>query len=148
MVQYSRNVFQSILVFMLVSIGINGCKDDYTSVIPYVYVDFSINPTTHIELNVPGGSIYIPNQGYGGIIIFRDFVDSSNPFLAYDATCTYEVISTTRVVSDGSGLAACPECKSQFMLFGGSGGINKGPAIEPLKQYHTYYTGGRITIKN
>ncbi len=148
MVQFSRNVFKAIFVFILISVGINGCKDDYTSVIPYVYVDFSINPNTHIELNVPGGSIYIPNEGFGGIIIFRDLVDSSNPFLAFDAACTHEVISTIRVKADGTGIATCPDCKSEFILFGGSGGVNKPPAVEPLKQYHTYFSGGRIIIKN
>jgi Rieske Fe-S protein len=52
------------------------------------------------------------------------------------------------VESDGSGTATCPECKSQFILFGGDGSATKGPAGEPLKQYHTYYTGSTIHIKN
>jgi nitrite reductase/ring-hydroxylating ferredoxin subunit len=148
MVQFSRNNIQTFFFFIFFSIGIYGCKDDYSSVIPYVYVEFSINPSSIIELNIPGGSVYISSVGYGGIIIFRDLVDSSNPYLAFDAACTYEVSSMTRVKADGSGLATCPECKSQFILFGGNGAATKPPAVEPLKQYHTYYTGGRIIIKN
>ena len=148
MVQYSRNVIKAIFVCIFIFFGTNGCQKDYTSSIPYVYVDFSINPTNYIELNIPGGSIYIPNVGFGGIIIFRDLVDSSNPYLAYDAACTYEVSSMTRVKADGSGLVTCPVCKSQFILFGGNGSPTKAPAVEPLKQYHTYYSGGRIAIKN
>jgi nitrite reductase/ring-hydroxylating ferredoxin subunit len=146
MVQFSRNLIKAFIVFIFVSIGINGCKDDYTSVIPYVYVNFTVIPP--IELNVPGGSIYIKNQGYGGVIIFRDLVDSSNPFLAYDAACTYEVLSSVQVKSDGSGLATCPVCKSQFLLFSGSGSPSKPPASQPLKQYHTYFTGSVITVRN
>jgi nitrite reductase/ring-hydroxylating ferredoxin subunit len=148
MVQFSRNVMKAFFIFIFLLIGINGCKDDYTSVIPYVYVEFSINPYTEIDLNIPGGSIYIPKQGYGGIIVFHDFVESSNPFLAFDAACTHEVVPSIRVIADGSGIATCTDCKSQFMLFGGSGSVNKPPAIEPLKQYHTYFSGGRIVIKN
>jgi nitrite reductase/ring-hydroxylating ferredoxin subunit len=148
MVQFSRNLIKAFFVFILVSIGINGCKDDYTSVIPYVYVNLTINPSNIIELNIPGGSVYIPNNGYGGLLIFRDLVDSSNPFLAYDAACTYEVLSSVQVKSDGSGLATCPVCKSQFLLFSGSGSPSKPPASQPLKQYHTYFAGGLITVKN
>lgn len=148
MVQLSRNILKVILVCFFLLPGINGCKDEYTSVIPYVYVNVDINPVSFIELNIPGGSYYFGNSGYGGIIIFRDLVDNLNPFLAYDATCTYEVSSTVRVVADGSGIATCPHCHSQFILFGGNGSPTKGPAVEPLKQYHTSYINGRILVKN
>ena len=127
----------------------NGCKDDYNSVIPYIYVNMDVNPTTYIELNIPGGAAYFKNAGYGGILVFRDLVDSSNPFLAFDACCPFEVSSTTRVaVKDDSGVATCPVCGSQFILFGGNGSPIKGPASEPLKQYHTSFVGGRILIRN
>lgn len=148
MKQFSAKIYKTVLLALLLSIGINGCKDDYVSVVPYVYVNFSINPTNIIELNIPGGSYYFGNEGYGGIIVFRDLADSTNPFLAYDATCTHEVSTTTRVVADGSGLATCPVCKSQFILFSGSGSPTKGPAIEPLRQYHANYTGNRISVTN
>ena len=148
MVQFSRNVLKAIFICLFISFGTNGCKDDYVSVIPYVYVNFSINPTNFIEFNIPGGSYYFANKGYGGIIIFRDLADSSNPFLAFDATCTHEVSSTCRVVADGSGLAQCPCCDSQYILFGGNGSPTKGPAIEPLKQYHTDSSTGRISVTN
>jgi len=148
MVQFSSKVFKTVFVGLLLLIGSNACKDDYTSVVPYVYVDMPINPTSYIEFNIPGGSVYFKNAGFGGIIVFRDQIDSSNPFLAFDAACTYEVSSTCRVVADGSGLATCPCCGSQYILSGGNGSPVKGPAIEPLKQYHTSYTGGRILVRN
>ena len=143
-----RKIYSSLLVIFFLLAGTNACKDDYTSVIPYVYVNMNINPTNFIELNIPGGSYYFADKGYGGIILFRDLTDSSNPFLAYDATCTHEVSSTTRVVADASGIATCPTCKSQFILFSGNGSPIKGPAVEPLRQYHTSYVGGRIIISN
>lgn len=143
-----RKIYAPFLIVLLVLIGSNGCKDEYNSVIPYVTVRMDINPTNFIELNIPGGSYYFPNYGYGGVIIFRDLTDSSNPFLAYDATCTYEISTTTRVVANESGIATCPTCKSQFILFGGNGNPIKGPAIEPLRQYRTNYASGRIIVTN
>jgi len=148
MFHLSRKIYSSLLVIFFLLAGTNACKDDYTSVIPYVYVNMNINPTNFIELNIPGGSYYFADKGYGGIILFRDLTDSSNPFLAYDATCTHEVSTTTRVVADASGIATCTTCKSQFVLFSGNGSPIKGPAVEPLRQYHTSYVGGRIIISN
>jgi hypothetical protein len=143
-----RNFVQMLLVLVLILTGSNSCKDDYSSTIPYVYVNFTVNPKNIIELNVPGGSIFIPSEGYGGVIIFRDLVDSPNPYLAYDAACTYEGLSMVHVVSDGAGTATCKECKSQYVLFSGDGRPVSGIAGEPLKQYHTYYSGDLIQIKN
>jgi Rieske Fe-S protein len=149
MAQLSRNVFKAILICFFLLSGINGCKDDYTSIIPNVTVNFNVNTASYIELNVPGGSVVFPNVGYGGVIVFRDLTDnSSNPFLAFDATCTKEVSSTVKVVADESGIATCPKCGSQFILFGGNGSPIKGPATEPLKQYRTTYSGGLINVRN
>jgi Rieske Fe-S protein len=148
MFHLSRKIYLSILVVFFILAGSNACKDDYNSVIPYVYVNMNINPTNFIEFNIPGGSYYFSNNGYGGIIVFRDLTDSANPFLAFDAACTHEISTTARVTADDSGIATCPVCKSQFILFGGNGSPIKGPAIEPLRQYKTTYTGGRIIISN
>ena len=139
----------SFLICLFILPVINGCKKDYTSVVPYFTVDYSFNPTSYIELNIPGGSSYFRGVGYGGIIIFRDLIDESNPYLAFDATCTYEVSTTCRVVaSDTSGLVKCPCCGSEYMLFGGNGSPTKGPAVEPLKQYRTSYSGAFVNVRN
>ena len=148
MVRNFRNVIKTVLICLFILAGTNGCKDDYISVIPYVYVNMNFNPTNIIEFNIPGGSYYFANAGFGGIIVFRDLIDSSNPFLAFDATCTHETSQSCRVAADGSGLAKCPCCGSVYILFGGNGSPTSGPAIEPLKQYRTTYTGGRIIVTN
>lgn len=148
MAQLSVNRLKTVFICLFFLTGISGCKDDYTSVIPYATVNMDFNPTSYIEFNIPGGSVYFKNAGFGGIIIFRDQIDSSNPFLAFDAACTHEVSSTCRVTTDGSGIAECPCCGSQYILIGGNGSPVKGPAIEPLKQYRTSYTGGRIIVRN
>lgn len=140
---------KTVLICLFFLSGINGCKDDYNSVVPYVHVEMNINPSNIIELNIPGGSFYFDKQGYGGVIIFRDLTDSSNPFLAYDAACTHEVSSTCKVeASDSGGLVTCKCCGSKYILFSGNGSPTKGPAIEPLKQYRTYFSGGLIMVRN
>jgi len=146
---FSRKAFIILLTGTFITLASISCKDDFNSAIPYVYVDMSVSPTSFIELNIPGGTAYFKNVGYGGIIVFRDLADGSNPFFAFDACCPYEVSSTIRVeVKDDGGVATCPTCGSQFILFGGDGSPIKGPAVEPLKQYHTSFVGGRILVRN
>ncbi len=148
--QFPKNKAKTVLLFFFLLTGISGCKDDYTSVIPYVRVNMDINPANYIEFNIPGGAVYFENFGYGGIIILNNWGDTTTPYLAFDASCTYEVSSTVRVeVNDsGSGVVTCPKCGSQFMLLGGYGSPIKGPAKEPLKQYHAISAGGRIIVTN
>lgn len=150
MFHLSRKIYSSILVVFFILAGSNACKDDYNSVIPYVYVNMNINPTNFIEFNIPGGSYYFSNKGYGGIIVINNWGDDNNPFQAFDAACPYEISSLVRVavLENGSGVATCPKCGSQFMIFGGNGSPIKGPASEPLRQYKTTYTGGRIIVSN
>ncbi|MGE5393586.1 MAG: hypothetical protein ACM3P1_02525 [Candidatus Saccharibacteria bacterium] len=137
------------LTVLFIMAGTQGCKDDYESVIPYVPVDFNLNKSNIIELNIDGGSFYLPNLGYGGIIVFKDMTDSQNPYLAFDATCPFEISPTYRVVTtQGSGVAKCTKCGSEFILMGGTGSPIKGPATKPLKQYRTSYSGALINIRN
>jgi hypothetical protein len=150
MFHLSRKIYSSLLVIFFLLAGTNACKDDYTSVIPYVRVNMNIPTANYIEFNIPGGAVYFENYGYGGVIIVENWGDTTNPFLAFDAACTNEILSTVRVeVTDsGSGIATCSECGSEFMLLGGSGSPIKGPAKEPLKQYHCVSSNGRIIVSN
>jgi hypothetical protein len=147
---FSAKSFKSVFGGCLILIFAFACKDDYTSVVPYVPVNMSINPVNIIELNIPSGTYYFKDAGYGGIIILNNFGDNISPYLAFDATCTYEVSSKTRVkvIENGTGIATCPQCGSQFLIFGGNGTPIKGPAVEPLKQYRTNYSAGRIIVRN
>lgn len=148
--QLSGKLYKTLLILAFLMIGSNGCKKDYISVIPYVYVNFSIPIANYIELNVPGGSVYLKGVGYGGIIVVNNWGDSTTPYLAYDAACTYEASSSVSVAvkDNGDAYATCPECGSQFMLMGTSGSPIKGPAAQPLKQYNATLVNGLILIHN
>lgn len=148
--QFSGKVLKTVLIFTFLIFGMNGCKDDYSSAIPYVYVYKKINLENQIDLNIPFGSIYLNYLGYGGIIILNNFGDYTYPYKAFDAACTYEVSSLIRVeVNENGGIiATCPKCKSQFNLADGIASPINGPAVEPLKQYHANLLNGQLLISN
>lgn len=150
MVQWSLKRYVPLLVLFFVLAGSNSCKNDSNSVVPYVPVSMNINPTNYIEFNIPGGAVYFKDAGYGGVIVVNNWGDSVSPYLAFDATCTYEVSPDVRVeiLENGSGTVTCPKCGSQFMIFGASGIPIKGPAARPLKQYSAISAGGRIIVSN
>jgi len=150
MFHLSRKIYTPLLVIFFLLASTNACKDDYTSVIPYVRINMDIPTANHIEFNIPGGAAYFEGYGYGGVIIVNNWGDTTNPFLAFDAACTNEVSPTVRVeVTDsGSGIATCPICGSQFMLLGSSGSPIKGPAKQPLRQYRALSANGRIIVTN
>ena len=46
---FSFKWYKTVLLGCLLLFGIYSCKDDYTSIVPYVPVNMSINPTNFIE---------------------------------------------------------------------------------------------------
>jgi nitrite reductase/ring-hydroxylating ferredoxin subunit len=127
-----------------------GCKkdssDDSQSQIPVVPVNISLNPnsTEYIRLNPVNGWEYITG-GYRGIIVYRK---SQDEFNAFERACPYDWSNTSaRVEVDGSGIiAACPVCKSKYILLDGT--PFEGPSRYPLKQYQATYDGILLYIFN
>lgn len=136
----SGKYFILLILFLSVNEGCNKIED---SVIPSIPFSYTINLTIHNEVNISGNSIFIPEIGYGGVIVYCEFPGS---FYAYDAACTYEVSPSCKVVNDGV-LGTCKCCKSQYLLLGG-GFPSKGPAVEGLRQYQTSMFNGMLRIYN
>ena len=118
------------VIFSFIFLNISSCKKDHNSVIPYVPVSFTINLNLLNDLTVPGNSMYFPNVGYGGVIVYCELPDS---YYAFDATCTYEVENRCIVKNDGV-VGTCECCGSKFILLGG-GFPSEGPASVALKSY-------------
>jgi len=78
--------------------------------------------------------------GYSGVVVVRG-VD--NVLYAFDRCCPYEAKREIKLNLDYYYLT-CPACGSQFSIGNGSGYVNKGPAVEPLKTYHVYKNGTDI----
>lgn len=116
--------------FFILFFAANSCDKIQDSQVPNVSFSFTINLTIANELTIPGNSMFFPSPGYGGVIVYCELPDS---YYAFDATCTYEISQTCKVVNSGvTGECSC--CKSKFILLGGGYPAN-GPAAAPLKQY-------------
>lgn len=124
-----RRIVQGMM--LLVIMVVLSCDREYDHVVPDVPVSFTLNLIIANELTVAGNSVYIPHEGYGGVVVYCELPGS---WYAFDATCTYEVSQTCRVINDGV-LANCPCCESQYILISGAY-PSKGPAAVPLRQYH------------
>jgi nitrite reductase/ring-hydroxylating ferredoxin subunit len=121
-------------------------KEEPAPEIPYVYVNFSLNPngTQYINLNVVNGweTVY---GGYNGILIFRKSV---NEFAVFERACPYDPKTEgAQVRVEASGITCyCPICGSKFILTDGTPYM--GPSRFSLKQYNTVYDGAMLYVSN
>lgn len=134
-----------ILVFSSVLISLS-CNESDQEDIPYVYVNFTINPQSieYGDLDIPGNYAYVTG-GYRGIIIYHR---TQNDFYAYERACTFDPLeSDARVeVGEENTLISCPSCGSRYLMLDGS--PFDGPAIRSLRQYKTHYDGFNLTVTN
>lgn len=135
----------SIILLLLISFSFS-CKKDEQDEIPYVYVNFSIDPSSieYGDLNIPGNYAYVTG-GYHGIIIYHR---TQNDYVAYERACTHDPLEDcARVeVDESNTLAECPCCGSRFLLLDGS--PFDGPAILSLKEYRTNFDGKYLYVSN
>lgn len=130
-----------LLIFAVAMLfGVSCNKID--SQIPDVPVSFQINLDIFNELSVPGNSLFFPNAGFGGIIVYCEIEGS---YYAFDAACTNEINQQCKVVPEGV-VGTCSCCESKFIFIGGY--PSDGPASAPLKQYHTSLFGNILRVYN
>ncbi len=145
-------VFRYRFVILLLIAGFNlfflpGCsKEEDPTDIPYVYVNFSLNPnsTEYINLNPINGWETVTG-GYQGILIFRI---SLNEFVAFERACPYDPLTAgAQIRVEESGITCyCPICNSKFIMTDGT--PFEGPSHYPLKQYSTTYDGFLLYVNN
>ena len=131
-----------ILCFILVFSSC-GDKNDYIREV-YVNIEIPVNQPEFSDLNAIGNSIFVTG-GVQGIIIYHSNI---NQYRAYDRNCSFEPSDNCAVIdSINATVAACGCCTSKFLLE--QGGITaNGPALLPLKEYYTSFSGGILKIKN
>lgn len=137
-------IFYFIAIIFIGLIFYPSCKKDKDEAIPYVYVNFTLQPNG-IDFIETGGWTYITGYGNRGIIIYRPLQDE---FLAYERTCPYDPEKSCAIVEvESSGITAIDSCCfSKFLLTDGS--PYEGPATLPLKQYRTKYDGNTLHVFN
>ncbi len=127
--------------------GLQSCKkEEKQPDIPYVYVNFSLDPNSiqYQNLNAPGGWEYLTG-GYKGILVYRLSVTQ---FMAYERACPFDpLVQGARIEVDTSLITCfCPVCKSNYIMTDGS--PFSGPSHWPLKMYQTNYDGILLYISN
>lgn len=132
----------SFILLLVLLLGYS-CKDEYNSSIPYVYVNFQVNPVNYNDLTVPGNAVFF-NGGYGGIVVLYNGIS----YYAFDAACPYEVDAACRITVEG-GIGTCSCCGTQYNLWDGGYTLSgTGPGTQPLKQYQVSYSSNRLYITN
>ena len=141
-----KNVRVLLIIGVLFMTAASCKKETQAPEIPYIYVNFNLNPngTQYIHLNVVNGWETVTG-GYNGILIFRK---SLNEFMAFERACPYDpLVKGARVVVDKSGITCtCPICGSKYILMDGT--PYDGPSRYTLKQYTTTYDGAILYITN
>ena len=134
-----------IKVFILISfflVSFFNCNKDNDIIqdVP-VNVYFNILDPEFSHLNAVGNSLAITG-GLNGIIVYRV---STNEFVSFERTCTYQPEENCAVENDNA-TAECPCCESRYFLLDGS--VFNGPASLPLKSYRTTFDGTYVRITN
>jgi nitrite reductase/ring-hydroxylating ferredoxin subunit len=134
------------LMIFIIAFAFSCKKEEQAPEIPYVYVNFSLNPngTQYINLNAVNGWETVVG-GYNGILIFRKSVEE---FVAFERACPYDPTKEgAKIRVDESGIACfCPICGSKYIMVDGT--PYEGPSRFSLRQYTTVYDGGTLYISN
>lgn len=155
-----KSTFCIILAFVLgFAVGLTGCDSKNATegfnLIPDVRVRRSLNIRQPIysDLSQPGGHVYLPNEGYRGIIVVRSF---NNKFYAFDRACpTAPERDCAKLTMHKSNLfMGCgqyvdsqwqPCTPSQYNL---DGTIKTGPSDQQPKSYSITREGNTLRIFN
>jgi nitrite reductase/ring-hydroxylating ferredoxin subunit len=145
------------LILVITSLLIS-CEKNKNDVIPYEYVDFTIDLLDFPNIyNLVGSDTvdagdqridyarYAGGYNGNGIIIFS----GADGYYAYDRTCPHEYVDngqSVKVIIDFT-IARCPKCNTTYAL-AASGTPASGPGRYPLKNYRTILNGRYLTVQN
>lgn len=136
---------KKIIILVLSLLSLSSCtdSDDYIQNV-YVNIEVPVNQPEYSDLDAIGNSIFITG-GVKGIIIYHANV---NDYRAFDRNCSFEPSTQCSYIdSINSTIASCNCCSSKFLI--DQNGITaNGPALRPLKEYYTSFSGGILKIKN
>jgi hypothetical protein len=157
--QLKTNVLKKLFLPLLLALLliVIACNKDDDSPIQTGYVNIVIYPNSveYLELNSPGGYVYLnANEPSRGILVYRlnneDFnAFERTPTHKQDSCCTIinEKLKCTAVLVDESGLFVDDTCTgSRWLILDGT--VQKGPATRPLYKYQTIYDGNSLRIYN
>ena len=136
---------EKIIILVVSMLFLSSCIDsnDYIQDV-YVNIEIPVNQPEFSDLDSIGNSLFITG-GVRGIIIYHSNV---NDYRAFDRNCSFEPSTQCSYIdSINSTIASCNCCSSKFLI--DQNGITaNGPALLPLKEYYTSFSGGILKIKN
>jgi nitrite reductase/ring-hydroxylating ferredoxin subunit len=124
-----------------------GCqpdlRDDTIPWQPFDVIQLNLNLPEYIRLRGDRSSLYIPDGGVRGIIIYHS---GGSDYVSYEANCSYQPNSAcaTVEVHVSTLYMFCACCSSNFDL--ATGYPTGGPAWRPLNKYYTSINGSTLTI--
>ena len=136
---------KKIIILVVSMLLLSSCIDSNAYIQDvYVNIEIPVNQPEYSDLDAIGNSIFITG-GVRGIIIYHSNV---NDYRAFDLNCSFEPSTQCAYIdSINSTIASCNCCSSKFLI--DQNGITaNGPALLPLKEYYTSFSGGILKIKN
>ena len=135
-----------VLILLSALMLVTSCRPEEQGGVPYTQVDiqFNVNNPAYVDLQVPGGWIYITG-GSRGIVVYRNTMED---FTAMDRHCPYRPEDDCQVHVDDTQVTARDTvcCGSAFLIIDGS--VTQGPAGIGLQQYNTLFNGTTLRIYN
>src|SRR6187402_736361 len=122
------------ILLIIISLFFLGCSDhENSNKNPYLpnynfSVDLNLSLPTYSDLKYVSNSIYYPNVGVRGIIVFN--TNGSGGYVAYDAACPNQEAGSCVAMTINGVNAVCSCDKKEYNLFTG-----QSDAGYPLKQY-------------
>ncbi len=123
-----------------------GCDaGSYNNHNPYIpnynfTVDVNLSLPAYNSLNYPGNGVYIGGYGARGIIVFY----TGATYLAYDAACPNQAISSCSTMQINGLNAVCPCDSAEYNLYTG---LASGQSYS-MKPYRVQTASGYIRVYN
>lgn len=141
-----RSLFFSLLLLLLTACSENSVNNENCRYLLNVNVNASINLSLpqYSQLQFVSNSVYIPNQGNGGIIV----TNAGSGFFAWDASDPNHALSSCSVL-EISGLEATCGCSDQntYSLVNGQP-LGDSSLFCGLKNYRVEQNGNTLLISN
>jgi nitrite reductase/ring-hydroxylating ferredoxin subunit len=136
---------KALLLIIAIPLFINCSNNENSNTNPYIpnysfSVELNTNLPSYSTLKYVSNSVYYPNAGARGIIVFNT---NGNTYNAFDAACPNQELSncSTMTIKGINAICACDS--KEYSLFTGLGNMQY-----PMKQYRVEVNGNIIRVYN
>lgn len=144
-----KSIIAGIIALMVPACESNIVRYD----IPDSYVDISVylSDPSSFNLTVVGGSLWMPNEGYGGVLIYRRYYNQAfDDFAAYELACPTHWADGCGTLEHTAGslyiTCPCPDGHTYQVFDGQSTDTNH---VLPVKEYTASFDGiNLLTVVN